>query len=388
MKRHELVERLSVYFPELRKRDVEALVEAFFEELAKCLKQGGRIEFRGFGRFELHKGKERVFVNPKNKETYYLPGNKRLVFKVGKDLKERVNTKPIAALDLGTQTFRLALGKEHSEGIRIIGRERRNVRLGEGLSEGVISKEAMERGLEALREFKELMDRLEVERYKAVGTAVFRKAKNSQEFLDRAKGLGIEVEVISPEEETSLVLSGISLGLGLGEGRHLVVDVGGGSTEVAFLENGSVSWKRSFPVGAVVLSGELKGYPVSREEFGRLREKIREVLLEQEWPKGLDSVVGCGGTASLIASLDLRLTRYAPERIHSHSVSKERVEEILEHLKELSLSKISRVRGMEKGREDIAVPGIAIYNEILRLTDSERLTVSEWGLLEGVLFSI
>ncbi len=390
MKRHELVERLSAHFPELRKKELQALVEASFEEIARFLKSGGRVEFRGFGRFEIHRGKERVFVNPKNHETYYLPGNQRLVFKVGKDLKERLNRPPLAAMDLGTQTFRLALGKRDSNGgLRIIARERYNVRLGEGLAvSGQITPEAMERGLSALRSFRERLEELEVSTYRAVGTAVFRRAQNSEEFLRKAKELGFDIEVVSPEKEMELMLRGVTSGLGLSEGRLLLVDAGGGSTELVLVVDGQPVWKKSLPLGVVVLKeAYIKAYPLTREEYRRLRAEVVRTLAEVDWPKEIDWVVACGGTASLMASLDLKLVRYLPERIHGHRLRRERIEALGEHLRTLSLAKIRRLRGMEAGREDIAFPGLLIYSEILRKLDLPELVVSEWGLLEGLLLS-
>ncbi|OAQ19945.1 HU family DNA-binding protein [Thermosulfurimonas dismutans] len=390
MKRHELIERLTAHFPELRKRDLESLVEATFEEISRFLKDGGRIEFRDFGRFEVHHGKERIFVNPKNGETYYLPGNQRLVFKVGKDLKERLNTPPLAALDLGTQTFRLALGKKEEGGLRVIARYRENVRLGEGLAKSdEISVEAWRRGISALKNFYQILDTLEVSHYRAIGTAVFRRAKNISKFIQEAKGLGIKIEVISPEEEAWLVVKGVMAGLKLQSERFLLVDAGGGSTEIVFIENGKKIWETSLPLGVVTLKDHLiKTYPLTREEYRSLRSHIGKVLSEVEWPKNIDLVVGCGGSASLLGALDLKLAKYVPERLHGHKISQKKIESLGEYLWGLSLSKIRRLRGMESGREDIALPGILIYSEILRKTNQSHLVISEWGLLEGLLLSL
>ncbi|MBX6422965.1 HU family DNA-binding protein [Thermosulfurimonas sp. F29] len=387
MKRKDLICRLLAHFPELRKRDLEGLVEAFFEEMTRALVRGERIEIRGFGRFEVHHGKERVFVNPQNKETYYLRGNRRLVFKVGKDLFERVNTPPRAVLDLGTQTFRLALGKLEADGLRVIERRRVNVRLGEGLEKGIISPPALERGLAALKEFRNYLYDLGVSEIKAVGTAVFREAANAGEFMEASRKLGFHIEVISPERESELVLKGVQAGLSP-DGPFLLADVGGGSTELSLVKEGRKIWEVSIPLGAVRLKeGFIRAYPLTPQEFRGIRGHVARILSELEIPEEVSLLVGCGGSASLLAALDLRLTTYLPERIHGHRVSLSRIETITEHLRGLPLSRIRRLRGMEPGREDIALPGLLIFQELLRKAGISELVISEWGLLEGLLLS-
>lgn len=387
MKRKDLVYRLLAHFPEMRKRDLEALVEAFFEEMARALAENKRIEIRGFGRFEVHYGKERIFVNPQNKETYYLPGNKRLVFKVGKDLYERVNSPPKAVLDLGTQTFRLALGKLENGRLRVIERRRVNVRLGEGLESGKITPEAMKRGLKALEEFRSHLLDLEVSEVKAVGTAVFREATNIQEFLERSQDLGFEIELISPEKEAELTLRGVAAGLDLNE-PFFLADVGGGSTEISLVKEGRKIWSTSLSLGAVRLKEEfIKAYPLTREEYRRLRTHIARILSGLDIPQESGLLVGCGGSASLMASLDLRLTTYLPERLHGHRIPLSRIEDLAEHLWGLTLARIKRLRGMEPGREDIALPGLLVFQELSRKLGVTELIVSEWGLLEGLLLS-
>ncbi|WP_297056101.1 HU family DNA-binding protein [Thermosulfurimonas sp.] len=387
MKRKDLVYRLLAHFPDLRKSDVELLVGAFFEEMVQALREAQRIEIRGFGRFEVHQGKERIFVNPQNQKVYHLPGNRRLVFRVGKDLAERLNSPPRAVLDLGTQTFRLALGKIQGEQLRVIEKRRENVRLGEGLENGVISPQAMERGLRVLRDFRDHLAELEVNEIRAVGTAVFREARNAGEFLSEARDLGFEVEFISPEEEAELVARGVISGLKLA-GSFFLADVGGGSTEISWIHEGRRVWSVSLPLGAVRLRNRfIHSYPLTRKEYHQLRTHVARILSEVEFPDSGEVLVGCGGSASLAASLDLHLSVYLPERIHGHRISLSRLEELTDYLWGLPLPKIQRLRGMEPGREDIALPGLLIFQELARRLRLSEMVVSEWGLLEGLLLS-
>jgi exopolyphosphatase/guanosine-5'-triphosphate,3'-diphosphate pyrophosphatase len=359
------------------------------EELTK----GNRIEIRDFGVIYLRRGRGVFFTNPKNQQRYYIREKIRTVFKPGKELKERLNTPLFGSLDLGTQSFRLCLGKNYNGKVYFLYTQRENVRLGEGLaSRGVIKEEAFERGIKTLKKMKETIERMDVKAFRAVGTAVFRKAENAKEFLERAKAeAGIDIEVLSPEEEAELTLKGVLYGLKeifyrLPE-TLAIVDVGGGSTEITYLEEGKVKLSKSIDIGAVVLK-ELFNlrYPLSYKALRSLRNYVQDRLAEL--PRLTpDLLVITGGTASILGSLDLKLTSYVFERLHGHRVTKDRLEKIIDKLSSYPLERISRVKGMEPGREDIVLPGLVIYLELLKQLGKAELLISEYGILESALLS-
>ncbi|MFN4132413.1 MAG: HU family DNA-binding protein, partial [Caldimicrobium sp.] len=215
MTKRDLVAKLREKFFELEERDLEFIVDNFFEILKSALKKGDRIELRGFGIFELSKTKPYFFTNPKNQQKYYLNSKVRVVYKIGKEFKERLNTPFLAGLDLGTQTFRLLLGKFYLGEVYFLKSIRENVRLGEGLAaNGRISPQAEERGLSVLKKFKEILKAYQVKDYYAIGTAIFRKAKNAKEVLERIeRETSFKIEVLSPEKEAQLVIEGVLYGL-------------------------------------------------------------------------------------------------------------------------------------------------------------------------------
>ena len=392
MKKKDLVERLSYKFCELEKEDLEFIVTSFFETLKEELKKGNRIEFRDFGVLLVKKSRGIIFKNPRNNQRYYVKEKFRVLFKVGKEFKERLNTPFLGSLDLGTQSFRLCLGKCNQGEVRYLVKDRINVRLGEGFGDkGIISKEAMKRGLEALRSFKELLDRFDVQRYRAVGTAIFRMAKNAEEFLKKAEEIGIKIDVISPEEEAELDLLGIMAGLeeaGLNCNKFLCVDVGGGSTEFIAIKEGKKEWVKSVNIGAVVLK-ELFDfrYPVNSKVVNSVREYIRDKLREIPCEE-FEEIIITGGSASLLGSLDLKLTKYVPEKLHSHRVYRDRIEKLVKRLSSYDLERIQKIKGMEKGREDIALPGLLVYSCLIDYFKKDSLVISEYGILEGTLLSL
>jgi exopolyphosphatase/guanosine-5'-triphosphate,3'-diphosphate pyrophosphatase len=390
MTKRDLSERLKIHFPELEKKDLEFIVDNFFEILATALKRGEKIELRGFGVLELHYAKPYFFTNPKNKQKYYLNGKARAVFHLGKELKERLNTPLLAGLDLGTQSFRLILGKELEENIIFLKSFRENVRLGEGLTEsGNISSQAIERAVKALKSFKEVIENHKAKDYYAVGTAVFRKAQNAKEVLKKiAEETGFQIEVISPDKEAELTLLGLSYGLkklGLNLKKFLIVDVGGGSTEFLYLKEGQPTLIKSLDLGAVSLKETFNlRYPLTRRLLESLRAYVRDQL--KELPKeDFEKIVITGGSASLLGSLDLKLLKFDPERLHGHKITADRVEKLIQKLADSTLPRIRIMKGMEEGREDIALPGLVIYGEILAYFGKNELLLSEYGILEATL---
>jgi exopolyphosphatase/guanosine-5'-triphosphate,3'-diphosphate pyrophosphatase len=390
MTKRELCERLKLHFPELEKRDLEFIVDNFFDILSTALKRGEKIELRGFGVLELHHAKPYFFINPKNKQRYYLKDKARAVFQMGKEFKERLNTPMIAGLDLGTQTFRLILGKHFQERTIYLKSFRENVRLGEGLTDsGIINPQAVERAMTALKNFRDLLEVHRVKHYYAVGTAVFRKAQNADAILKRmAEETGFQIEVISPEKEAQLTLEGIAYGLkrlGLNLRNFLVVDVGGGSTEFLYLKDGSPAFIKSLDLGAVSLKEVFNlRYPLTKRLLESLRAYVRDQLRELPG-EDFEKIVITGGSASLLGSLDLKLVHFDPERLHGHKITLERVEKLIQRLADATLPRIRIMKGIEEGREDIALPGIVIYGEILSYFGKNELLLSEYGILEATL---
>lgn len=392
MNKTDLIEKLSYKFPDVEKEELKNVVELFFETIRESLKKGHRVELRDFGVFQLLKCKGNFFKNPKNRQKYYIKEKIRVLFKTGKEFKERLNTPFVAGLDLGTQTFRLCLGKVFKERLYFLLKKRENVRLGEGLAEkGIISDSAFERGLKVLKDFKKVMEQYEVTHYKAFGTAVFRKAKNAEEFIKEVKEkVGLEIEILSPEKEARLSLEGVVWGL---KERFpqlrdfLLIDVGGGSSEFIYFQE-EENWVKSLDLGAIVLKETFDlRYPVSSKVLKSMREYIREKLFELPVEKPSLTVI-TGGTASILGSLDLKLNSYIPEKLHGHQISKERLEKLIHKISNLSLISLKKTKGMEKGREDIVLPGLLIYAETLDYFNQDTLFISEYGILEGTLLSI
>lgn len=390
MTKRELAQKLSYKFSDIDKEDLTYIVDLFFEIIKDELKKGNRIELRDFGVFTLKKTKGIIFQNPKNKQSYYVKGKYRILFKLGKEFKKRLNTPFLASLDLGTQTFRLCIGKKINGDVLFLMKKRENVRLGEGLgTKGIISPEAFIRGLESLKKFREELSRYGVENYRAIGTEVFRKAKNAEKFIERAKKeTGFEIKVVSPEEEVDLSLRGIIWGMkeiGINTENFVTVDVGGGSSEITCIKDGQRKWCKSIELGAVILKEIFNlRYPLNFKVIRSLRDYIKEKIssIPTDSP---EEIIITGGTASILGGIDLKLNQYIPEKLHGHRITRESLEKLIKKLSNFDLERLRRVKGMEEGREDIVIPGFLIYSGILEHFNKESVVLNEYGILEGTL---
>lgn len=268
--------------------------------------------------------------------------------------------------------------------------DRKITRLGESIkTTGMIKESRMMESIECLKGFKEKAIEFGVNKISAVGTSALREARNSYEFLEMVKKeAGINIRVISEEEEAFLTIEGIRSGLEVPQ-EFIAFDLGGGSTEFIIGRAGSLDML-SIPMGVLKLSELIKNYPPSAEVIFEISSKIKRALLSYGLQNLSFSVkpqilIGTGGTVTTLASIDLSLDKYEPERIHGHRLSLSGLKELLKRLSDLTLQQIRELKGIEKGREDIILTGLLSVIEIMKLFSKETLTVSDFGILEGII---
>ena len=290
----------------------------------------------------------------------------------------------LAAIDVGSNTILLTVAEHDPEaGLVIVEEAEDQPRLGAGLSaSGRLSEEAILRALRTLTSMRDTYRRHGVQRVAAVATAAVREAGNGAEFVERARALDIPLRIISPETEAALSYRSAAYHFP-GGGRQLVADIGGGSLELIGAMNGHVSLSRSLPLGAVRLT-EL-GLPLEQ-----LREHIRRALSEAvqltEWTGS--TVIGSGGTFATLASIVLARRGPAGRPVHGTTVSAEEVEQLHLELAGLSPEQRRQVAGLKPERADIIVAGLAVVAELLRAVESSGVTVSGFGLRDGLLLEM
>ena len=258
-------------------------------------------------------------------------------------------------------------------------------RLGEGLAgPGRLKEDAVQRTLEALGRIRIELQQLGVVQFRAVATEALRLAGNSGDFLRRSAGRGLEVEIISGEEEARLVLRGALSGLPFAGGKTILADVGGGSTELIPAGPGR---SVSLPLGAVRLKEKFSpGRDPDDLRLERMREHCRLVLQESAAGfAGADTLIGIGGTFTTLAAIRLGLAVYDGDRVHGLELSGQETEEISFRLRGLSPEGRCGLAGLDPARADIIIPGTVIVRALLEHLALDRVTVSDRGLLFGLL---
>jgi len=299
---------------------------------------------------------------------------------------------PLTAVDLGSNSIRLLCARclsrpEHS--LKIVFRALRVPRLGESFEpDRHLKPQAMERVFAATGELRDQVRKLGVQDIHVVATGVAREAVNQAEFIEGMRErLGMAVRIVDGEEESALTLLGVSSTLDGLTYPLLVCDIGGGSTEYALrLEDGTDAF-RSIPLGAIRLTEQCGIKAPMREEDEKAVEGCIALHLEHIVLPSLRiaMLVAPAGTPTTLASIDQALTEYDPLRVHGYRLHYRRIKGIYDHLKSLTLDERRRIPGLDAGREDIIVAGAAILLKVMERFGISSLTVSEGGLLEGVL---
>lgn len=297
-----------------------------------------------------------------------------------------------AAVDLGTNSFRLLIAEFSANTWRPLHKELVTVRLGQGLgASGVLLPEAMARGYAALAMFAEKIASCRPDSVRVCGTQALRMAANSGEFTAQAsRVLKSEIEVLSGEDEARLTLLGM-LSVPGGRIRHplLLVDVGGGSSELLFQPAAAAASREvSLSLGAVALTEEFG--PDIEAMAGRIRSVLARAFYDATDADQADRslfLAGSGGTATTLAALDLALDHYDGTRVHGHVLERTRLHALCGALRALPPNRRAGLPLLGHGRGEIIVAGAMVYEELLRLSGCGSIMISDAGLLEGILLS-
>lgn len=304
-----------------------------------------------------------------------------------------------AAIDIGTVTCRMLVVDVGESGLHELTREYVITNLGEGVdATGELKPEAMERVVRAIDGFLAVRDSLStpdhpVIRTVAVATSAARDARNAADFAARLRERGIELSVIPGSREAALSFSGASIDFS-GE-RLMVVDVGGGSTEVVMGVGGAEPvCAHSFNVGCRRVTEKfLASDPPAPEELARARawihEKMASWFVEQSKEAAdLERVVAVAGTATTVVSIRDRMEAYDSSRVHKARVSRQELLEVYERLAALPLSARKQVVGLDPKRAPVMVAGLLILLEVLDFAGIDAFTVSETDILHGITLAV
>jgi exopolyphosphatase / guanosine-5'-triphosphate,3'-diphosphate pyrophosphatase len=279
----------------------------------------------------------------------------------------------VAAIDLGTNTTRLLVADVSGDDLEEVVRRTHITRLGEGVdARRHLLPLPIARVRNCLAEYRRELESLSAERALLVATSAVRDAENGEAFLGEIEwSYGFTTRLLSGDEEAELTLRGV----GEADSTALVVDIGGGSTELIGAQPISVD------IGAVRLTERhLPSDPPTDEELEACAAAVRSVLPDRPRP---ERAIGVAGTITSLAALDLALTEYDPERVHGHRLTLDGVQQQLSRLASMPLAERRQVPALDPERAPVIVAGAVILREVLAHLGLEEIEASERDILHG-----
>jgi exopolyphosphatase / guanosine-5'-triphosphate,3'-diphosphate pyrophosphatase len=305
----------------------------------------------------------------------------------------------LAAIDVGTNSFHMIVARlVGDDGFEVLAREKEIVRLGHGGGEmKMLDADAIERGVGALRRMRQIADSAGAP-IRAVATSAVREASNSAVFLDAAREAGVEVEVISGVEEARLIHLGVLQAVPVFDRRLLLIDIGGGSTEVLVGESGDTLFARSFKLGAVRLTDRFFSEHMGSESKGavpnsavqKCRAHIRSTIANVEreiLELGHAVAIASSGTAEAVARMVHATTNRAELRtFNCYEFGTDELDAIVAQLVAApSVAARRQLPGLDAARADIILAGALVLQTIAEEFEIARFTFSDYALREGVL---
>lgn len=306
-----------------------------------------------------------------------------------------------AVIDIGTNSVRLLVAEVHDGRATAVLRSMRQPRLGEGVDRSRrLDAAAMGRTLDALKDFVAQARSVGAVSITVVGTSALRDASNREQFLEAAhRECGVVVDVVDGETEAQLAFYGAvhgTFGASHSAGDVFVLDVGGGSTELAYgTRGGNMIGRMSADVGAVRMTEKcISSDPPSEAAWDCLDDSVSRSMTSLWQPtlaqfrgrsNSEPTVLAVGGTATTLAAVHLELTGYDGERVHGHAVSLTAVQQLLATMQRSTTEERRAMPTMQPERADIIVAGTFIMERVLQAVGAEQFIASEADLLLGVL---
>ncbi len=285
----------------------------------------------------------------------------------------------VAVVDLGTNSTRLLVADVENDAVRELDRRLEITRLGEAVdARRQLLPQAIARVRNVLGDYRRAADELGAQRTLAFATSAVRDAENGEAFLGEIEwSYGFETRLLSGHDESLLTFRGVSSGREVEE-ETLVIDVGGGSTELILGGPAGVSFHESYDLGCVRLTERFPEDPVGAAEH--VRAALASGVPADVQPR---QAIGVAGTITQLATLDLDLEREEPELVHGHRLSAEAVGALLDRLAAMSVDDIRELRGMHPERAPVIVAGTVVVLETLHRFDLSELEISEHDIMHG-----
>ncbi|MFZ5966661.1 MAG: Ppx/GppA family phosphatase [Bacillota bacterium] len=296
------------------------------------------------------------------------------------------------AIDVGTNSMRILIAEVEAGKIINSHKDLETTRMGENVDKtGMLSEQAIERNIQALKKFCTLAHMEGVESFPVIATSAVRDASNRDSFMKRAKEeTGIHVEVIDGAKEAELGFYGVLQGLKETDEHILVIDIGGGSTEFIYGNRNGIQHLVSLNVGAVRMTEKhVTSDPISPSDIQQMIRDVDDIIhqtINQLKKYDIQRVIGIGGTATSIAAVHQELEIYDRDKVHNFDLHTDDVRKVLERFLARTLEERMEMKGLHPKRADVITAGAVILERILTLLDVAGVRISEYDNLEGLVF--
>jgi exopolyphosphatase/guanosine-5'-triphosphate,3'-diphosphate pyrophosphatase len=298
----------------------------------------------------------------------------------------------VAAIDIGSSAIRMDIAEIRSDGaIHILESLKKGIQLGrEAFTEGHLSPETIRAACDVLKDFKRVMDTYGVMKYRAVATSAVRESSNSETFLDRLlMSTGLDVEVIDGPEENRLTLSAVMDSLRgeseLGKAKSILVEVGGGSTDVAVLSEGELQQSGTFALGSIRLRAGIAAGSAKREQKVRLlkRQIVSSLAnLKREMKiRDADHCIALGGDVRFAA----RMLESSNQNPMLSVIPKDAFSEFVDSLSRLTIDELVQKYSIPYSDAETLAPALLTYLQILKETQAKDIIISNASIRAGIL---
>jgi exopolyphosphatase/guanosine-5'-triphosphate,3'-diphosphate pyrophosphatase len=298
--------------------------------------------------------------------------------------------KRYAAIDIGSQTIRLLIADCDSDTLYPIERDRRIVQLGSCVEQtSRLHPDKIEQSVTCIQHFCERAREKKTDTILAVATACVRLAENKRDFIKRVEQTcRIVPKIIDGQQEAELSRAGVLAVLPYIDETIVIVDIGGGSTELSFLASGIFKSSCSLALGVIAPSERfMHTNPPNSTEIDTIRTWIQAGLSPAaiKEPFVPAAIIATAGTATTLAAINLKLHDYEPVKINGHKLSRSAINTMLQIMIALPLEQRVKLPGLESGRAEVIIPGAMILKQILNYFHCDTCTICDSGLLEGIV---
>jgi exopolyphosphatase / guanosine-5'-triphosphate,3'-diphosphate pyrophosphatase len=294
----------------------------------------------------------------------------------------------VATIDIGTNTTLLLVADCSDDRVRVLCERAEITRLGRGIgADGGLGQQGIERTLAAIGDYAAIAAQQGASIH-AIGTEALRRAPNARDFLDpAARILGAPVEVIDGEREAALTfLAAVHSFPQETQGTAVVIDIGGGSTEIIVAQNGRMEFRRSLPLGSVRLTEKfVHSDPATSAEVAAVVTEVDSLLASVPFPAEPGTLIGTAGTVTTVAAMALHLQSYDPARVHGYCLRRPELERQIDRLRTSTRADRDTMAGLDPKRADVILAGACILDRIALTAYADEILVSDRGIRWGLL---